>query len=66
MCPKIPEAEIVISTYKADIVFVTETCTWLNHSIPDELVQIPNFNLVRRNRSSCRGGGVALYVRDFL
>ena len=48
--------------HKSDIVFVTET--WLNHNIPDELARITNFNLLRSDRTSGRGGGVALYIHE--
>ena len=48
--------------HKSDIVFVTET--WLNHNIPNESAQIPNFNLLRSDRASGRGGGVAWYIHE--
>ena len=62
ICSQISEVEIAINMHKSDIVFVTET--WLNHNISDELVQISNFNLLRSDRTSGRGGGVALYIQE--
>ena len=54
-------AEILI--HQPDIVTIQET--WLNHSIPDSDLSIPNFSIIRRDRPS-RGGGVAIYISDHL
>lgn len=40
--------------------------TWLSPSLPDALVRLPGYNLVRTDRQGKRGGGVALYLRDDL
>ena len=46
--------------------------TWLNLKIPDELITIPNYCLIRLDRQTCRhnteqvksGGGLAFYVKN--
>ena len=43
---------------------VTET--WLSDDIPDEALYIPGFTIVRNDRSTGRGGGVAIYIRETL
>ena len=43
---------------------VTET--WLTDVIPDEALHIPDFSIVRKNRPTRRGGGVAVYIRESL
>ena len=57
---KVNELEILKENYRADLLFVTET--WLTDSVPDEVVNVTGLNLVRRDRSCGRGGGVAIYV----
>ena len=32
--------------------------------IPDEAVHIPGFNLMRKDRPTVRGGGVAIYLKN--
>ena len=38
--------------------------TWLNPSIPDSCINIHDFNLVRKDRSGQRGGGVCAFVKS--
>ena len=40
------------------------TETWLSDIVPDEVVNIPKFNLVRKDRHVGRGGGVQVYIRE--
>lgn len=45
------------------------TETWLKDSIPDSAMQIPNFTIIRSDRTQAdsnkiKGGGLALYVND--
>lgn len=41
--------------------------TWLNQKIPDPLVSIKGFNLLRSDRKgNKRGGGLILYINDNL
>ena len=52
----------VISKDKPDVVLITET--WLSDSVPDEVVNIPKFNVIRKDRPIGRGGGVQIYIRE--
>lgn len=38
--------------------------TWLRLEVPDSMVRISGYNLVRNDRVGRRGGGVAFYIRD--
>lgn len=51
-------------THKYDVIAVSET--WLNHLISDNLVSLSLFMLYRRDRHLRSGGGVALYIRNYL
>lgn len=44
-----------------DIFCISET--WLNSTIPDNSVIIEGYNILRRDRSDSRGGGVAMYIK---
>lgn len=35
---------------------------WLSSSITDNLVNLDNYRIFRRDRDRCRGGGVCIYV----
>ena len=48
---------------KSDIVCINET--WLDNSIPDIAVDIPDYD-IHRNDIKCHGGGVAVYVTSAL
>ena len=45
-----------------DIVFVTES--WLNSNIPDDVIQIEDYRVFRRDREGKGHGGVCIYVRN--
>lgn len=36
--------------------------TWLNPKIPDSMIRLPGYYLVRNDRIERQGGGVALYI----
>ena len=57
---KVNELELLKESYRADLIFVTET--WLADTVPDEIVSVSGLNIVRRDRLCGRGGGVAIYV----
>ena len=60
---KIEDLEVVINENNADIVCITET--WLTGSIPDSVVEIKGFALVRKDRQGDRrGGGVCPYIKS--
>jgi hypothetical protein len=56
------ELEVIISQCSPDVVMITET--WLSDIVPDEVVNIPKFSLVRKDRPIGRGGGVQVYIRE--
>ena len=48
-----------------DVIIVTET--WLNASIPDSAVYIPDFVLIRQDRyitDTMKGGGICIYIKE--
>lgn len=53
----------VNTTYKPDIVILTET--WLTSSISDDEIIPPGYTVCRKDRDS-RGGGVAILFREHL
>ena len=53
---------IIVDKHNSDIIFVTET--WLNENVPSEVVNIPGLIVIRKDRSSGRGGGIAIYIKD--
>ena len=56
---KIDEIKILIHQNSFDILAISET--WLSDKIPNELVNIPGFNVYRNDRPS-HGGGVLIYI----
>ena len=46
------------------VIGVTES--WLHQDIPNNLISLPNYNLIRNDRKNKRGGGVALYLKNNL
>ena len=39
--------------------------TWLNDSITDDMINIPNYTVVRQDRNcKRRGGGVCIYISN--
>ncbi|KAI8479105.1 hypothetical protein Bbelb_431700 [Branchiostoma belcheri] len=59
---KLDESQSVLSSSNTDIALLSET--WFSPSIPDQLQSIDGFTVFSKCRSSRRGGGVAIYVRD--
>ena len=45
-----------------DVCCITET--WLKPTIPSSLLCPPNFSIIRKDRTNCRGGGVAILCRN--
>lgn len=61
--PKLGELELLMHDIQPDILCLTET--WLNDSIPDDLLNFQNYTIFRLDRLSAgRGGGVAIYIRN--
>ena len=59
---KIKEFENLIESTNPDIILVTES--WLNSSILDGEVVPENYSLIRKDRSSGKGGGVFIAYRN--
>ena len=53
---------VVVQKNCIDFAGITET--WLNSNIPDSSINIDDFNLIRKDRSGQRGGGVCAFVRS--
>ena len=62
LLPKLGELRdhILLSNYS--VLCLTET--WITPTIPDEVITIGGYNLVRRDRRIGRGGGVSMYVKE--
>ena len=60
--PKIDEIRSVVLDQKIDIAAFTET--WLRDSIQDTIIDIPGYQIYRKDRNGWLHGGVCTYVRD--
>jgi hypothetical protein len=58
---KIDELSVVVSINQIDIVCITETFLY---AIPDSAISLPNFNVIRNDRSSSCGGGVCIFINN--
>ena len=61
---KIDELRLLQRICGFDILGISET--HLDSSVPDNFLQIDGLQLIRRDRTKCKGGGVALYYADHL
>ena len=62
---KFNEISALILSNAFDIFAVSET--WLNANISSEQLMIPGYNIpLRKDRVGSRGGGVAMYIADYL
>ena len=59
---KFDELVILTSNVSPDCVAITET--WLTNLTPDEVLQIPNYELFRCDRIGRLGGGVCLFIKN--
>ena len=59
--PKVEEIRKFVKTYNFDIFIANET--WLDESFSDRDVEIPNYDVIRRDRNR-QGGGVCIYVKS--
>ena len=64
LAPKVDEVSDVIKNANLDIACITET--WLRDHIHDNVVCIPGYNLVRRDRIDVIHGGVCTYIKKGL
>lgn len=56
------EIKLMIISRDVDVMCISET--WLLPNISSNLIYIPNYNVLRKDRG--RGGGVCIYVKDSL
>lgn len=61
LVPKIDELAYVIDNHRPDLVFITET--WLKPNIPDIVINIDNYILLRLDRTEKEHGGVCINVK---
>ena len=40
--------------------------TWLNPSLPDSLIGLNNYSPMREDRMDNRGGGVCIYIKEYI
>ncbi len=59
---KIDELALILNHLSIDIAAVSET--WLHSGIENEVLSIPNYNLIRQDRTFGRGGGVCAFVSN--
>ena len=59
---KIDEVRLWVSKHNPDLVLITET--WLKESIGDNHVDLPGYNIKRRDRSSAQHGGVCFFSKE--
>ena len=57
---KVDELTATVDVFSTDVAVLTES--WLHDGYDDHLINIPGFNLFRRDRLHGRGGGVCAYV----
>ena len=62
LVPNVDELALVVGNHNPDIICITET--WLKNQIPDDVVQIHNYTLLRRDRKEREHGGVCLYIKN--
>ena len=63
LLPAIDEINLIIKSHKPSIVTLCET--WLDPSIPNEIINIPGYTIHRKDRNR-HGGGLLTYVSDDL
>ena len=61
---KVDELATVALVNDVDMICITET--WLSSSIPDSLISLPNFVLFRNDRTFSSGGGVCIYINNYI
>lgn len=62
LSPKIDEVRHEAQNANYDLICITES--WLQNHIPDSVVSIDGFNLVRLDRKELTHGGVCLFVKE--
>ncbi|XP_028394410.1 uncharacterized protein LOC114518590 [Dendronephthya gigantea] len=60
LAPKIDKICSFVKHADLDLLCITET--WLRNTISDNIIQIPNYNVVRKDQESGSHGGVCVFV----
>ena len=58
----VPSSSLAVLQIDVDLACFTET--WLTDFVHDNVIQIPGYNVVRRDRLIGQHGGVCLYVKE--
>ena len=64
LVPKVDEVREFLLRNDIDVGFLTET--WLKERISDSIVDIPGYNILRKDRSVLEHGGVCAYLKDHI
>lgn len=62
LAPKIDEVGVFLSEHNLDVFCVTET--WLKDSISDNVINVNNYSIARKDRSLAQHGGVCIYIKN--
>ena len=62
LAPKIDEVSHVVQNANYDLVCITES--WLRQHIPDSVIAINGYNIIRRDRKEATHGGVCMYIKE--
>ena len=60
----IDELNFILSQLKLDVFAISES--WLSKDLPSELFEIEGYQIFRNDRKTKRGGGVCIYVKEYL
>lgn len=63
MTNKLDELKISVQSANSSVILITET--WLTQKIPDTLLNIPGYQLYRKDRAT-NGGGLCIFVRNVI
>ena len=62
LVPKIDEVQEFVLRNNINIAFISET--WLKESVSNTVVDIPGYEIKRRDRVTNNHGGLCLYIKD--
>ncbi len=62
LLPKIDELRAMTEVANFDVIWISET--WLSPAVENNLLNIQNYSLYRHDRTTHRGGGCAIYVKN--
>ena len=61
---KVDEAEVIFKQNNIDICIINET--WFHSDLPEHVLNINNYNLFSKSRHHQRGGGIAIYIKNYI